>query len=57
MTSYSPPSAWSENFPPTPEWTAKDMPDLSGKVMVVTGGYGGIGFETTVDASSFANRD
>lgn len=44
----SAPSSWSENFPPSPQWTARDIPDLQGKVCVVTGGYGGIGFETTV---------
>ena len=41
-------SAWSENFPPASQWTAEDMADMSGKVCAVTGGYGGIGFETTV---------
>ena len=41
-------SVWSEQFPPAPQWTAKDIPDLSGKVCAVTGGYGGIGYETTV---------
>ena len=41
-------SMWSEQFPPAPQWTAQDIPDLSGKVCAVTGGYGGIGFETTV---------
>ncbi|CAD6589164.1 MAG: hypothetical protein TREMPRED_005277 [Tremellales sp. Tagirdzhanova-0007] len=40
-------SVWSEQFPPAPQWTAKDIPDLSGKVCAVTGGYGGIGYETT----------
>ncbi|KZV94531.1 NAD(P)-binding protein [Exidia glandulosa HHB12029] len=36
----------SENFPPKATWTAKDMPDCSGKVFLVTGGNSGIGFET-----------
>lgn len=48
MKTVTPVSSWSENFPPAPTWTSKDIPDLGGKVFVVTGGYGGIGYETTV---------
>jgi len=40
-------NALSQIFLPKPHWTAEDMPDLSGKVAVVTGGYGGIGYETS----------
>jgi hypothetical protein len=38
----------SEAFPPAAQWTAEDVPDLSGKVVAVTGGYGGVGYHTVV---------
>ena len=28
---------WSQTFPPKPRFHAEDVPDLSGKVMIVTG--------------------
>jgi retinol dehydrogenase-12 len=36
-----------EAFPPKPHWTADDVPDMTGKVVAVTG-YGGIGYYTIV---------
>jgi len=40
-------NALSQIFPPKPHWTAQNMPDLTGKVAIVTGGYAGIGYETS----------
>jgi NAD(P)-dependent dehydrogenase (short-subunit alcohol dehydrogenase family) len=36
---------WSQLFPPPPGFTEKELPDLNGKVFIVTGGYSGVGFE------------
>jgi retinol dehydrogenase 12 len=37
---------FSQLFPPKPTWTAADVPDQAGKVVIITGGSGGIGQET-----------
>jgi retinol dehydrogenase-12 len=39
-------SLYTQTFPPAATWGVDSIPDLSGRVAVVTGGYAGIGTET-----------
>ncbi|THV06312.1 NAD(P)-binding protein [Dendrothele bispora CBS 962.96] len=39
-------STWQMVFPPKARWSASQIPDLTGRVMIVTGGNSGVGFET-----------
>ncbi len=36
-------------MPDKTAWTADDMPDLSGKTIIVTGGNSGIGYEAALE--------
>jgi len=37
---------WSQTYPPKPKFSVDDIPDLAGRVCIVTGGNAGVGYET-----------
>lgn len=46
-------STFSQFFPPKSTFSVSDIPDLTGKVIIVTGGYTGVGKETVKVCYSF----
>lgn len=44
---------YTQSFPPKPEWTTNDIPDLSNKTMIVTGATSGK--LLTVNGDSYIN--
>ena len=44
---------FSQVFPPKPTWTAVDVPNQAEKVVIITGGSGGIGQETARVSARF----
>jgi retinol dehydrogenase-12 len=47
---------YKQGFPPKAQWGVDDIPDLTGRVIVVTGGYSGIGYETVKVGPAPARR-
>jgi retinol dehydrogenase 12 len=48
-------AAVDHNFPPAPTWSTKDIPDLTGKVALVTGGNNGA-FSSNRTAHPYADK-
>lgn len=46
---------WSEFKPPAPTFTEKDLPTLDGKVVAISGGSGGVGYETVKMLATHTN--
>ncbi|KAH8801377.1 hypothetical protein F5884DRAFT_904244 [Xylogone sp. PMI_703] len=38
---------FSQSFPPKPTFTERELGDLTGKVLIITGGYSGVGYQLT----------
>jgi retinol dehydrogenase-12 len=46
----------SQSIPPKSKFSVDDIPDLSGKVIIVTGANTGVGYETAKVRTIFINR-